>query len=249
MGRAASTGVRGRTARAAGGLEWRRVRDTMGGVYWGPGAGIVSWGGSGADPLLGRLRWGGAARPRRSPRARLRRGPGRRRGRWVAKAGLTSGFAAVATTAPPLWRKLPPTLGPRVRPEETAETEAHEGSGRVGPVASGSGRAAAAHPPPCQRDSARPGQAQLPPHPVQRARVGPPPQPVPRLPLPPTLKVLAGLCAATIHRRPVLGRLQPARPRPRARGPAPRDSPAADQQARALTSHAPYRLPESAART
>lgn len=158
MGRAASTGVRGRTARAAGGPEWCRVRETMGGVYPGPGAGIVSRGGSAADSLLGRLRWGGAAWPRRSPRARLRRGPGRRRGRWVAKAGLTSGFAAVATTAPPLWRKLPPTLGPRVRPEETAETEAHEGSGRVGPVASGSGRAAAAHPPPCQRDSARPGQ-------------------------------------------------------------------------------------------
>lgn len=249
MGRAHARGVRGRTARAAGGPEWCRGRDTMGGVHWGPGAGIASRGGSRADQLVGRLRWGGAVRPGRSPRARPRRGPGRRRGRWVAKAGLTSGFAAVATTALPLWRKLPPTLGPRVRPEETAETEANEGSGRMGPVASGSGRAAAAHPPPCQRDSARPGQAHPPPHPAQRARVGPPPQPVPRWPLPPTLKVLAGLCAASSNRRPVLGRLQPARPRPRARGPAPRGSPAADQQARALASHAPYRLPRRPART
>lgn len=52
----------------------------MGEVYWGPRAVIGRLGGSGADPLAGRLRWGGAKGPRRSPRARLRRGPSRAAG-------------------------------------------------------------------------------------------------------------------------------------------------------------------------
>ncbi|CAI9176406.1 unnamed protein product [Rangifer tarandus platyrhynchus] len=56
------------------------MEDTMGGVYWGPWAAIGCLGGCGADPLAGRLRWGGAEWPRRSQRERLRRGPGRAAG-------------------------------------------------------------------------------------------------------------------------------------------------------------------------
>lgn len=42
------------------------MEDTMGGVYGGPGAAIGCQGGCGADPLAGRLRRGGAERPRKS---------------------------------------------------------------------------------------------------------------------------------------------------------------------------------------
>lgn len=56
------------------------MEDTMGGVYWGSWAAIGYLGGCGADPHAGRLRWGGAERPRRSQRERLRRGPGRAAG-------------------------------------------------------------------------------------------------------------------------------------------------------------------------
>lgn len=58
----------------------RPMEDTLGGVYKGPRAAIACLGGSRADPLAGRLRWGGAGRPRRSQRARPRRGPGRAAG-------------------------------------------------------------------------------------------------------------------------------------------------------------------------
>lgn len=52
----------------------------MGGVYRGSRAVIGHQGGSRADPLAGRLLWGGARQPHRSQRARLRRGPGRTAG-------------------------------------------------------------------------------------------------------------------------------------------------------------------------
>ena len=104
------------------------MEDTMGGVYWGSWAAIGYLGGCGADPHAGRLRWGGAERPRRSQRERLRRGPGR-----AARAAGRLG--RVLPRAPPRWppqppplrRKPPPSLGPRVRPEETAEAETTEG--------------------------------------------------------------------------------------------------------------------------
>lgn len=210
----------------------------MDGVYWGPGAVILSQGGSRADPLVGRLHWDGAGRPRRSPRTRLRRGQGQagRRGLWVAGAGLTSVFAAVANTAPSSVAEA--ASHPRPQGEAGGNSRGRgqqqsDGSGRVGPAASGSGRAAAAHPPPCQRDSARPGPAHPLPHPALKARVQLPPLWVPRIPRRPTLRVLVGRYAATINRRPVSGLLPPARLRPRARGPAPRDSSAADELARA----------------
>lgn len=153
-----------------------------------------------------------------------------------------SGSAAVATTAPSSKAEAashPRPQGPAAGVSRGRGQRGSDGSGRVGPAASGYGRAAAAHPPPCQRDSARPGQAHPPPHPAQRARVGPPPQalspplPVPRMPPPPLLKVLDRFSAATTNGRRVSSQLRPARPRLRARGPAPRDSSAADEQARA----------------
>lgn len=74
--------------------------------------------------------------------------------------------------------------------------------------------------------------------PAKEARAGPLPQPVRPLPRPPpSLTVGLGLSTATGKRRLVSRQLQPARPQPRTRGPAPCDSSAAG--ARALTSHAP----------
>lgn len=89
-------------------------------------------------------------------------------GRWAAWAGLTSGSAAVATAAPSSSAEAACQPQPQGQAGGDSRGRDHRGSedfGRVGPAALGSGRAAAAHPPPCQRDSARPGQAHPPPHP------------------------------------------------------------------------------------
>lgn len=98
------------------------MEDTMGGVYWGPSAAIGDLGGCGASPL-GR---GGAA-----PQE-----PKRETETWAGPGGRAAGrLGRVLPRAPPRWppqppplrRKPPPSLGPRVRPEETAETETTEG--------------------------------------------------------------------------------------------------------------------------
>lgn len=98
----------------------------MGGIYRGPGAAIGCLGGSRADPLAGRLRWGGAAP--QEPKSETET--------WAGPGGRASGrLGRVLPRAPPRWplqppllrEKPPPTRGPRVRPPETVETEATEG--------------------------------------------------------------------------------------------------------------------------
>lgn len=156
----------------------------------------------------------------------------------------------MATTAP--WSTAEAASHPRPQVRDGGERRSQgqrgsDGSGRVGPAASGSERAAAAHPPPCQRDSARPGQAHPPPHPAQRARVATPPQPLsPPLPgLPMSLRLLNSQQPPPTAAGPLL------RSGPRAFDPAhaapPRTTPRLQTSgARAFTSHAPYSLPKSA---
>lgn len=171
-------------------------------------------------------------------------------GRWAVRAGLTSGSAAVATTTPRSTAEAASHPRPQGRDGGERRSQGQrgsDGSGRVGPAASGSERAAAAHPPPCQRDSARPGQAHPPPHPAQRARVATPPQPLsPPLPgLPMSLRLLNSQQPPPTAAGPLLCSS------PRAFDPAhaapPRTTPQLQTSgARAFTSHAPYSLPKSA---
>ncbi|XP_078189701.1 sentrin-specific protease 8 isoform X1 [Callithrix jacchus] len=255
----AGLGDRERISGEARGPEWCPANGRYGG--WGlPGIRDPDrvFGRLSADQLAGRLCWGGAGRPDQSQRARLRRGPGRAVGPLGAWAGLTSGSAAVATAAPSSSAEAASHLRPQGRAGDGSRGRDHrrsDGSGRVGPAASGSGRAAAAHPPPCQSDSARPGQAHPPPHPAQRARVGPPPQPlrpplpVQLLPPPPPLVVLAGPYSLNSHRQPSprpLSASARASPTPRTRPRPARLLGCRRAGARALTSHAPYCQPGSA---
>lgn len=253
-------GDRDRISGEAGGPEWCPANGRYGG--WGllgiRGRDLV-FGRLGADPLAGRLRWDGAGRPDRSQIARLRRGPGRAAGPLSAWAGLTSGSAAVATAAPSSSAEAASHPPPQGRAGDGRGGRGHRGSddsGRVDPAASRSGRAAAAHPPPCQRDSARPGQAHPPLHPAQRARVGPPPQLLPAA-------ASAGAATASVAASrgpdcPVLS-LQPqstvaaslvrfgrAPPTLRTQPRPARLHGCRRAGARALTSHAPYCQPGSA---
>lgn len=112
----------------------RRVGWTgKGGVYWGRRAGIVSPRGSKQARSWDVSAGAGPEGPRRSPRARRRRGPGQRQDSWVAQAGLTSGFAAAAATALLYGGSfLLPSAPVRGQRRQPAETETSEGSGRVG---------------------------------------------------------------------------------------------------------------------
>lgn len=187
----------------------------------------------------GRLRWGWAGWPRQSQRARLRRGPGRRQGRWAAWAGLTSGFAAVAApsssaeaasaSAPGSdrrrqQRRRPPRVG-RFREGGPSRLRVRASGRRASPALSERLRPAWADTSPAapRPESTRWTAAST----AVAASAGaavPPPSP---------LTVLVGLSEANANRRRVPSPLRPARPRPRACDPAPRDSSAAGEQARA----------------
>lgn len=206
-----------------------------------------------AEPLAGRLRWGGAGQPAGSQRAEPsgRRGPGQagRQGRWALGRVLPLAVPRWPPQPLPLLQQPLPSLGFQGQAREKQQRLRPPGVGRFregGPsrlrVRASSDRASPAL---SHRDSARPGQAHPPPHPASRARVGngrlnrglrfcPWGRSLRRSPSP----VRPGLSGS--HRQlpprpqspPGPARPRP-RPRPRSRGPAPRDSPAAGEQARA----------------
>lgn len=177
-----------------------------------------------------------------------------RQGRWAAWAGLTSGSAAVATAAPSSSAEAVSQPRPQGQAGGDSRGRDHrgsDGSGTVGPVALGSRRAAAAHPPPCQRDSARPGQAHPPPHP-----------PSTRCTAASTGVAASAGARGCLRSRVSASWLDSQQPQPTAAAsqsaparapPTPRTRPRPARLlgcrragARALTSHAPYRLRDPA---
>lgn len=233
--------------RGAGGPECCLANGRYDG--WGlPGTrlAIGCLGGSRADPLAGRLRWGGAGRPRRSHRARQRRGPGRETGPLGGLGGSYLGLRRGGHHSPLLFARshLPPAApGPgrrrqqRLRPPRVGRfREGGPSSLRVWE----SGRRAS----PALSERIRPARAGTSP-------AAPRPESTRRTAASAAVAASAGAGAGAAgasaaashspcgtlnsHRQPPPSPrpLRPARPRPRARGPAPRDSPAAEEQARA----------------
>lgn len=213
-----------------------------------------------AEPLAGRLRWGGAGQPAGSQRAEPsgRRGPGQagRQGRWALGRVLPRAVPRWPPQPLPLLQQPLPSLGFQGQAREKQQRLRPPGVGRFregGPsrlrVRASSDRASPAL---SHRDSARPGQAHPPPHPASRARVGKRP-PQPRSPLLPVGPVsppqsLAGP-ARTFRQPPPTASASPvsawacapapAPPTPLTRPRPARLSGSRRAGARALTSHAP----------
>lgn len=230
------------------------MEDTMGVVYWGPSAAIGDLRGCGADPLAGRLRWGGAERPRRSERERLRRGPGRAAGPLGGLGGSYLGLRRGGHRSPLLFggSRLPASAPGSGRRRQQRPRPPRVGRFREGGPSCFRVQASGRRASPALSERLRPAWAGTSPAaPAQhalhrrlnRCRCLCWCQ---RVPSQPRLSVLAGLSAATANRRRVPVSSGPRAPTPRTR-PRPARLPGCRRAgARALTSHAPYRLRDPA---
>ncbi|XP_066886716.1 proline-rich protein HaeIII subfamily 1-like [Kogia breviceps] len=193
----------------------------MGGVYGGPRTAIGCQGGCGADPLAGRLRRSGAERPRKSYRERLRRGPGRAAGPLGGLGGSYLGLRRGGHRSPLLFggSRLPTSApGSGRRRQQRPRRPRVGGFREIGPSClrvRASGRRAS----PALSERLRPAWAGTSPAaPAQRARVGPPPQPL----SPPLAGAAGASSAASRQPRPTAA---PSPSAPARAPPTPRTKP------------------------